>query len=237
MSKQRYLQLNDAKKYLSENNLEKINNEFINFRENIRRDFGKIQKGRVIIKGFIVNVLEKNNLLNDFINKYWLNGKTEDGENIIKRYKSKYNSYINDYIIEPPEDDDSEFANEADLRDYLVKNLSSIENGLTLYKDKNGKDGVEYSIDENNKRIDILAIDKNNIPVIIELKVKRGYEKVIGQCQYYKNKLKIIFNTNDVRVIIIAKEITEYLKMGIMDMKGYELFEYKLKFELESIKI
>jgi len=237
MSKQRYLQLNDAKKYLSENNLEKINNEFINFRENIRRDFGKIQKGRVIIKGFIVNILEKNNLLNDFINKYWLNGKTEDGENIIKRYKSKYNSYINDYIIEPPEDDDSEFANEADLRDYLVKNLSSIENGLTLYKDKNGKDGVEYSIDENNKRIDILAIDKNNIPVIIELKVKRGYEKVIGQCQYYKNKLKIIFNTNDVRVIIIAKEITEYLKMGIMDMKGYELFEYKLKFELESIKI
>jgi len=236
MSRERYLQLNDAKKYLNENHLENIQNEYIKFRENIWNDIGK-SRGRVVIKGFIVNILDKNNLLNDFINKYWLNGKTEDGEIIIKRYKNKYHSYINVTEVELPEDDDSEFANESDLRDYLVKNLSAIENGLTLYKDNNGKEGVEYPVDENNKRIDILAIDKNNIPVVIELKVKRGYEKVIGQCQYYKNKLKSIFNTNEVRVIIIAKEITDYLKMGIMDMKGYELFEYKLKFELESIKV
>jgi len=70
----------------------------------------------------------------------------------------------------------------------------------------------------------------------IELKVNKGYEKVIGQCQYYKNKIKAMFNAKNVRVIIIARIITEYLKMGTMDMNDYELFEYKLNIELHKLQ-
>ena len=121
------------------------------------------------------------------------------------------------------------------MRDYLEKNLNVIENGLTLYVDDKGKKGVEYPVGDNKKRIDILAVDKNKTPVIIELKVKRGYEKVIGQCQYYKNKVKELFKTDKVRVIIIAREITEYLQTGVMDLADYELFEYKLNIELMKV--
>ena len=192
------------------------------------------KKARVINKGCIVIELNRYELLDEFIEKHWKNGKTEFGERKINAYKKSYNDYTDNEQGEEEEDDDSdntEFAYEADLRDYLAKNLNVIESGLTLYKDEKGKPAVEYPV--GSKRIDILAIDKNKTPVIIELKVKRGYERVIGQCQYYKNKIKELFKTNRVRVIIIAREITEYLQIGTMDMSEYELFEYKLNVKLE----
>jgi len=238
MENQRYLPIKKAILFFKERNMSQILIEINEFIENTYNNVGK-RKGRVINKGFLVIELEKNELLNEFIEKYWINGKTEDGEKIINRYKNKYYSYYENSPkkeIEVEDPDISQFAYEADLRDYLAKNLSVIEKGLTLYNGSNGKTGIEYRIDENNKRIDILAIDKNNIPVIIELKVNRGYEKVIGQCQYYKNKIKNIFKSEKVRVIIIARQITEYLKTGTMDMKDYELFEYKLNIELDKIK-
>jgi hypothetical protein len=238
MENQRYLPIKEALLFFKERNLSQTVDEINKFFENTYNNIGK-RKGRVINKGFIVIELEKNKLLNEFIEKYWLNGRTEDGEKIINRYKDKYYLYYNKSPEKEEEFDDSDnskFAYETDLRDYLAKNLSVIENGLILFKDSNGKTGVEYIIDENNKRIDILALDENNIPVIIELKVNRGYEKVIGQCQYYKNKIKNIFKTEKVRVIIIARQITEYLKIGTMDMIDYELFEYKLNIELDKIK-
>jgi hypothetical protein len=228
-------------KYLAEKNLIKTIKESEDFIENTYNNFGK-RKGRTIAKGYIAIQLEKNNLLNEFIGKHWINGKTAEGEKIINRYTNQYYRYCeNPSPVESDDDDEnntdnSSFAYEADLRDYLAKNLKIIEDGLNLYKDENGKNGVEYSVDEHNKRIDILAIDKNKIPVIIELKVNRGYEKVIGQCQYYKNKIKNIFKANKIRVIIIARQITEYLKMATMDMEDYELFEYKLNIELGKVK-
>jgi len=237
MENQRYLPIKKALLFFKERNLSQDIIEINKFFENTYKNIGK-RKGRVINKGFIVIELEKNELLNDFIEKYWQNGKTEDGEKIINRYKNKYYSYYENSTkkeIEFEDPDSSQFAYEADLRDYLAKNLRVIEKDLTLYKAPNGKTGIEYILD-NNKRIDILAIDKNKIPVIIELKVNRGYEKVIGQCQYYKNKIKNIFKTEKVRVIIIARQITEYLKMGTIDMKDYELFEYKLNIELHKIQ-
>ena len=238
MENQRYLPIKEALLFFKERNLSQTVVEINEFFENTYSNIGK-RKGRVINKGFLVIELEKNKLLNDFIEKYWLNGKTEDGEKIMNRYKNKFYLYYNKSPKKEEDFDDSDnskFAYETDLRDYLAKNLCVIEKGLVLYKDSNGKTGVEYIIDENNKRIDILALDENNIPVIIELKVNRGYEKVIGQCQYYKNKIKNIFKTEKIRVIIIARQITEYLKIGTMDMIDYELFEYKLNIELDKIK-
>jgi len=238
MKNQRYLPIKQALIFFKERDFSEIILEINAFFKNTYNNIGR-GKSRAINKGFIVIELEKTKLLNEFIDEYWQNGKTEDGEKIIKRYKNKYYTYQDELPEKTDEFDDfdnSKFAYETDLRDYLAKNLNIIEKELILYRDKNGKTGVEYTLDESNKRIDILAIDKNNIPVIIELKVNRGYEKVIGQCQYYKNKIKDIFKTEKVRVIIIARQITEYLKMGTMDMIDYELFEYKLNIKLDKIK-
>lgn len=191
-------------------------------------------------RGKIIELLEKNNLLIEFIDNYWHYGKTEKGKRRIRQYKRIYNAFLNREIIEEEEEEErieqTSFAYEDDLRDYLSNNLSVIEQGLTLFKDKDGKEGIEYPIDTENRRVDILALDKNDIPVVIELKVSRGHAKVIGQCLYYKNKVKQLLNTSKVRIIIIGREITPQLKIAIEDLSDVELFEYKLSVLLEKVR-
>ena len=72
----------------------------------------------------------------------------------------------------------SEFAYESDLRDFLAKNLSIIEPDLRLYQDE-GITGIEFPV--GGRFIDILAVDVNGHFVVIELKVSRGYDRVIGK--------------------------------------------------------
>ncbi len=76
----------------------------------------------------------------------------------------------------------TEFAYESDLRDYLAKNLQVIEPGLKLYEEE-GITGVEFPV--GGRFIDILAVDFNGDFVVIELKVSRGYDRVIGQLLRY----------------------------------------------------
>jgi hypothetical protein len=53
----------------------------------------------------------------------------------------------------------TEFAYEADLRNYLAKNLSLIEPGLTLYVDEaTGVSGIEFRV--GGRFIDILAVSE-----------------------------------------------------------------------------
>jgi len=144
-------------------------------------------------------------------------------------------SEANEEEAEEERIEETSFAYEEDLKDYLSKNLSVIESGFKLFESENGVDGVEYSVDAYNKRIDILAIDKNKTYVIIELKVSRGYEKVIGQCLYYKNRVKKLSNVKKVRIIIIAREISQRLRIATEGLADVELFEYKLSIKLERI--
>lgn len=51
----------------------------------------------------------------------------------------------------------SEFAYESDLRDFLARNLSTIEPGLRLYEEE-GITGVEFPV--GGRFVDILAVDK-----------------------------------------------------------------------------
>ncbi len=70
------------------------------------------------------------------------------------------------------------FAYESDLKDFLSQNLAIIEPGLHLYEDE-GIRGIEFPV--GGRSIDLLAIDKYNNYVVIELKVSTGYDRVIGQ--------------------------------------------------------
>jgi hypothetical protein len=183
-------------------------------------------------QGKIVNLLEKNHLLDEFIGGFWRNGATQDGKSKIRRFNRILDAFLNSSQSEDEEEDESinetSFIYEEHLKAYLLKNLNVIESGLTLFTDKDGKEGVEYPIDPENKRIDILAIDKLKNPVVIELKVSRGYEKVVGQCLYYKNRVKELFGVSKVRVIIIAREITSHLRIATAELPDVELFEYNL---------
>lgn len=130
----------------------------------------------------------------------------------------------------------SEFAYESHLRDYLKNNLDKIEPGLQLYRDEEDDTitGVEY--DAGGRRIDLLAMDSKNNFVVIELKVSRGYERSIGQLLRYKAWVRNnLSEGNKVRGIIIAKNITNDLKMAASEAYDIELMEYDLIIDLRKV--
>jgi endonuclease NucS-like protein len=131
---------------------------------------------------------------------------------------------------------DSEFAYERDLQHYLAKNLHAIEPGLQLWKDDDGSiDGIEFDV--GGRRIDILAVDKNNDLVVIELKVSKGYDRVVGQIARYMAWIEQHHadEGQSVRGVIIAREIGEDLRLATSKISDVELFEYTLSIELERI--
>lgn len=128
----------------------------------------------------------------------------------------------------------TEFAYESDLRDYLAKNLQVIESGLRLYEEE-GITGIEFPV--GGRFIDILAVDANGNFVVIELKVSRGYDRVIGQLLRYmawiqKNQAE---SGQKVRGIIVAREISEDLLLACSLMPNIELCEYELSLVLKKV--
>jgi hypothetical protein len=228
------LPLRLAYEFLAQRGFENKANEIRQSKDRYKSYTSSLRRGKIIA------LLENNNLLEEFIDKYWPFAKTEEGKRKIQRYKRIYDSFLSSDRAEEEEEEErleeTSFAYEEDLKNYLSNNLSVIEPGLKLFKGENGVEGIEYPIDAEGKRVDILAIDKNNYPVIIELKVSRGYEKVIGQCLYYKNRAKQVLNATKVRIIIIARELTPQLKTATEDLPDVELFEYKLSVKLERAR-
>jgi len=131
---------------------------------------------------------------------------------------------------------DGEFAYERDLRNYLVKNLSALESGLRLYEEE-GMTGVEFPV--GGRFIDILATDAKNNLVVIELKVSRGYDRVVGQLMRYLAWVKKNLTEDDqsVRGVIVARVISEDLMLACSLVDGIELYEYELSLDLKKLEI
>lgn len=130
----------------------------------------------------------------------------------------------------------SEFAYESDLRDFLAKNLQVIEQGLVLYENE-GIKGIEFPV--GGRFIDILAVDANKALVVIELKVSRGYDRVIGQLLRYMAWIeKHQAETGQaVRGIIAAREISEDLKLACSYLPAVALYEYELSVTLRKVPV
>lgn len=135
------------------------------------------------------------------------------------------------------DENSSEFAYERDLQSFLSKNLHLIEPGLKLYKDNEDEriTGVEFPA--GGRFIDILAVDKSNNYVVVELKVSRGYDRVVGQLLRYMAWVEShqADEGQSVRGIIIAKEITNDLLLATSRVNDVELFEYELSVLLKKI--
>lgn len=127
-----------------------------------------------------------------------------------------------------------EFAYEADLRNYLTKNLNKLEPGLRVYEEE-GITGIEFPV--GGRFIDILATDAQGGLVVIELKVSRGYDRVIGQLMRYVAWIKknLAEPNQNVRGMIVARKISEDLMLACSMMPGVELFEYELSLLLKRV--
>jgi hypothetical protein len=129
----------------------------------------------------------------------------------------------------------SEFAYEHDLRDYLAKNLHLIEPGLRLYRDEDGITGVEFPA--GGRSIDILAVDSQGGYVVVELKVSKGYDRAVGQLLRYIGWIEQHHAdpNQSVRGAIVAKEVSNDLRLACRRVQGVRLFEYKLSVALTPV--
>lgn len=134
------------------------------------------------------------------------------------------------------EETGGQFAFESDLRDFLARNLTVIEPGLTLYEDE-GVTGVEFPV--GGRYIDILAVDAKNCLVVIELKVSKGYDRAVGQLLRYISWIKRhqAEPQQAVRGIIIAREISTDLRLACSDVPMVGLYEYSLSVSLRRVQL
>lgn len=138
---------------------------------------------------------------------------------------------------EEPEDEpqqQAEFAYESDLKNFLAKNLGLLEPGLELYEDE-GVTGIEFPV--GGRFVDVLAVDADGDYVVIELKVSRGYDRVVGQLLRYmawieKNQAE---PSQKVRGLIVAREISQDLLLAASRLTDVELFEYRLSVSLHKV--
>lgn len=122
----------------------------------------------------------------------------------------------------------TEFLLERDLQRYLAENLECIEPGLRLYE-VDGIRGIEFEAG-GGRRIDILAIDKDGALVVLELKVSKGYDRVVGQLLRYVNwvRINLAEPSQRVRGIIVCRIMSEDLRLACASINDIDLYEYQL---------
>jgi hypothetical protein len=183
-------------------------------------------------KGYIVDLFQRHGLFEQFKTDHWPFGNTPGGEREhlrCLRIKARYEDFLAGRSPEPESNEEAE----ADLRDFLAKNPGCIESGLTLYSGE-GRSGVEFTIEDG--RIDLLAVDREQRLVVIELKVGRGRNKTIGQLLYYMGWVdNNLANGKACRGIIIAKDIPDDLALAVQRVPGVTLCRYNLSVAVEVV--
>jgi hypothetical protein len=119
------------------------------------------------------------------------------------------------------------FHYEAVLRDHLADDPSQLERGMVIYEGTQGR-GVEFRV--GSRFIDILALDAHKNLAVVELKLSRGYDRVIGQLLSYVAWVEqhIAKRGQKVRGLIVAREITPELKLACSKIPFVELVTYSV---------
>lgn len=228
-----------AYEFLRENGLGSVAEEIQISRDQFKSYTTTLKRAKII------KVVTDAGLIDKFIDKVWQSGKTRRGQtrihfwldNVYAGFKHQADEIEDDEELQDSDEAESveerQFAAERDLHNYLVTNLAKIEPGLRLYQGEDGISGNEFPV--GGRRVDILAIDRAGVPVIIELKVSRGHERVVGQVLYYEAMVKRLLHVDRIRIIIVANQISEELRLASETLKNVELFQYQISMELASI--
>ena len=190
-------------------------------------------------RGYMADLLKKHQLFEESAQEYWPEGLTPAGRRIIEKHgrrREDYDDLDDEEVIENhPESEGSAFAYEADLQNFLAKNLQILEPGLTLYEDDRGK-GTEYPVMDG--RIDVLAKDVSGQFVVIELKLSRGRNRALGQILYYMGWIdEHLGGTEPCRGIVVARAVGDDLRLACRRTPGVELYEYSLQVSVHKIGV
>ena len=139
--------------------------------------------------------------------------------------------------VAEPQESVAHFPLESHLRDFLANNLDTVERGLHLYRDENGREGVEYPTDVGP--IDALAKASDGSFVIFELKLSHGPDRALGQLLRYMGWVKERLCKDDaaVRGVIVAHQIDEALKYAASVAPSVTLLEYEVSFKVKPVEL
>jgi len=122
---------------------------------------------------------------------------------------------------------------ERDLQEYLSRDLSQLESGLRLFTDE-GLPGREVSTEAG--KIDILAKDRENAVVVVELKASKAAYSALGQILSYMASIRKELGADRVRGIIVADDFDKKLSMAVTEVSNVSLVRYKVKFDFEKLE-
>ncbi|SIQ52804.1 endonuclease NucS domain-containing protein [Pontibacter lucknowensis] len=157
-------------------------------------------------------------------------------------YENEFGGLAIRQVIAEETDDTSEdtsdtflFPLEANLRDFLIKNLHTVkQHKLDLYVDDNGRDGREYPTAVGP--IDILTVDSRGNFVVFELKLSRGVDRALGQLLRYMGWVKAnLAYGKEVKGVIVAHKMDDKIKYAVTMAPNVDLYEYEMKFELTKV--
>lgn len=131
-------------------------------------------------------------------------------------YKDIYGKRDED-ILKSINLDASSVKSECDLERYLKTRLYLIEDGLRL---------LGTQVEVKGGIIDILARDKEDRLVIIELKVSQKARELIWQCMYYPLRFK---DEEGLRMITIAPAYDESIKVILDEIPYVEQMTYRIE--------
>jgi RecB family endonuclease NucS len=120
---------------------------------------------------------------------------------------------------------------ERDLQEYLSRDLSQLEPGLQLYTEHE-LTGREVSTEAG--KIDILAKDKKDALVVIELKASQASYSALGQILSYVASIKSELGAKSVRGIIVADDFDKKLTLAVTEVPDVSLIRYKVRFDFEK---
>jgi hypothetical protein len=134
------------------------------------------------------------------------------------------------------EEQEMEFALEKYLEDFIVDNWEKIDFGekLKLFTDKDGNIGKQYYTNDVGY-IDLLATDKENNFVVIELKKGRKNDEVIGQILRYMGwvKINLAKKHQKIKGLIIVKDKDIKLEYALKEISDkVSIKRYKINFGL-----
>lgn len=130
-----------------------------------------------------------------------------------------------------------EFPLEEYLENFIISNWNNIDFGesLTLYTDDEGAPAQQYPTTEGY--MDILAVDKDNNFVVIELKKGRSNQAVVGQILAYIGWVQrnLAGDGQKVRGIIIAADGNKALLDAVSTVSDFVSVKYyRMKFSFET---
>jgi len=215
----------------------------------------RIKKRHVPRKGAFVELFEGREQMGAFAELYWPALATPPGQQRRQQYldlKNQNDELLRggvpdeDLILDVPvsADDDTPtdadlaaFAMEAQLRDFIVENISQIPIGgrrVRLYVDGSGRGGREYPTSVGP--IDILAIDDAGNFLVFELKLDRGPDRALGQLARYMGWVKThLAGDREVRGAVVARSIDERLRYAACVVPNVALLEYEVQFNVRDV--